>query len=114
TPAAGGVLAVSDLQEGDGLVGDGPHQPGQGSLPSAPFATRRAGRLLGGARDGYNDQCGCFGAHACVPGDEGWCSTSFTGTQAITFKSKTAYPRLVSGGDRREVSTILPNNKFGA
>ena len=86
--AAGGVLAVGDLQVGDGLVGDGADGAGQGPLAPAAFAALRAGGLLGGAVDGYNDGRGCFGAHACVPGDEASCSTSFTGTQALSFKGQ--------------------------
>ena len=93
--AAGGVLAVGDLQVGDGLVGDGADGAGQRPLAAAAFAALRAGGLLGGAVDRYNDGCGCFGAHACVPGDEARVATSFTGTQALSFKSKTAYPRHI-------------------
>ena len=65
--AAGGVLAVGDLQDGDGLVGDGADGAGQGPLASAPLAALRAGGLLGGAADGYNDRRGCFGAHGSCP-----------------------------------------------
>ena len=45
--APGVVLAVGDLQEGDGLVGDGADPAGQGPLPTAAFAALRAGGLLG-------------------------------------------------------------------
>ena len=65
--AAGLILAVGDLQGGDRLVGDGAHDPGQGPLPQAPFAALRAGGLLGGASDRYNDRGGCFGAHGVCP-----------------------------------------------
>jgi site-specific DNA recombinase len=70
TLAAGGIFAVGDLQEGDGLVGDGADGPGQGPLARAPSAALRAGGFLRRAVDGYNDRCGCFGAHARVPGVE--------------------------------------------
>ncbi len=68
--AAGRVLAAGDVQIGDGLVDDGAHPSGHIPLATAQFAALRAGGLLGGAADGYNDGCGCFGAHACVLGEE--------------------------------------------
>ena len=70
--AAGAVLAAGDLQIGDGLVGDGA-DPAWGQDPRAAAAatTGRARGLLGCATDGYSDDGGCLGAHACVLRGEG-------------------------------------------
>jgi hypothetical protein len=53
------------------------------------FAARRTRGVLGGGVDRYNVGCGCSGAHACVLGEGGVFVTPFTGTQALSFKSKT-------------------------
>ena len=65
--AAGLILAAGDLQVGDGLVGDGA-DPARRQRPfaAAELATLRAGGLLGCAANGYSDDRGCIGAHACV------------------------------------------------
>jgi hypothetical protein len=63
--ASGGILATGDLQIGDGADG-----ASEGPLATAVFAALRAGDLLGGGVNGYNDGCGCFGAHACGRGEE--------------------------------------------
>src|SRR5512138_3562309 len=47
--APGAVLAAGDLQEGDGLVGDGADGARERPLAAAVFAARRARGLLGGA-----------------------------------------------------------------
>ena len=62
------------------------------------------GAFLGAAVNRYNDGCGCFGAHACVLGEEVVLVPSFTGTQALSFKSKTTWHHRSAGGDQREVS----------
>src|SRR6516165_7145639 len=88
--AAGLILAAGDLQRGDGLVGDGADLAGrQFAFAAAVLATGRTGSLLGCAVNGYSLDGGCIGAHACVLRGEG-SPSSFTGTQALTFKSKTA------------------------
>src|SRR5262249_21759168 len=93
---AGLILAAGDLQIGDGLVGDG----ADGARRQFPFAnavaaTPGARGLLGCAVNGYIDDRGCLGAHACVFRGEGD-QSSFTGTQALSFKSKTACRRKIS------------------
>ncbi len=67
--AAGGVLAVGDLQESDGLVGHGPHDPVQGPFPPAPFAARRAGGLLGVQWIGITIVVGASVPMVCISGD---------------------------------------------
>ena len=70
--AAGLVLAVGDLQDGDGLVGDGANGSFQDPLASSEFAAGRTRGFLGSAANRYNQWCG-YGyirAHACVLGEE--------------------------------------------
>src|SRR5207302_10172401 len=86
-----GVLAVGDLQVCDGLVGDGPHGPGRRPFASAPCAALGAGGLRGGAVNRYNDRRGCFGAHGLHLRWWGLRTPSFTGMQALSFKSKTTW-----------------------
>jgi hypothetical protein len=70
--AAGTILAAGDLEVGDGLVGDGADPARrQRPLAAAQPAAHRAGGLLGCAVDGYSDDRGCLGAHACVLRGEG-------------------------------------------
>src|SRR5690606_4918966 len=102
--APGLILADGHLQEGDGLVGDGADPACERPLSATGFAALRARGLRGGAANRYKDRCGCFGAHARVPGEEVVLQPSFTGTRALSFKSRTAYSRHTSGGVRREVS----------
>ena len=39
--------------------------------------------------NGYNDRRGCIRAHACVLGEGGLSTTTFTKAQALTCKTKT-------------------------
>src|SRR5574341_585288 len=102
--AAGGVFAVGDLQEGDRLVGDGSDPTDKRPLATSELAALRARSLLGGAGDGYNEGRGCFGAHACVPGDEAEFQPHSPGHKPYLSRPKRLTPRGLPGGDRREVS----------
>src|SRR5947207_12879623 len=62
--ATGPILAVSDVEEDDLLVGDGPDLAVVGGLAPPELAARRTGGLARGAVDGYGADVGADGLHS--------------------------------------------------
>jgi hypothetical protein len=92
TAAPGLIFAADDLKKGDGLVDNGANPAGRKpAFPTAVFAALRAWGLLGGAVNRYNNGCGCFSAHGLHLRWWGLTTPSFTGMQALSFKSKTTW-----------------------